>query len=123
MLIGMPSIAQSNFDKSIDSENQDVVLYGKISFDDIQKEPSFSWFQSGEKEYSPQTNAITFLKQTLPSYDLIVFLGTWCDDSKLQIPHLYKILNEVNFPFKNVQLYGVNRAKKENNGEDQIYKI
>ena len=33
-----------------------------------------------------------------------IFLGTWCGDSKREVPRLLKVLDETGFPQKNLQI-------------------
>lgn len=39
-------------------------------------------------------------------------MGTWCSDSREQIPAFYKILDELNYPSDKVTLICVDRKKK-----------
>ena len=40
------------------------------------------------------------------------FLGTWCGDSRREIPRFFKILDQAGFKFNNLELIAVNRNKK-----------
>lgn len=119
----MSTMAQSDYDKSIDPENKDVIYKGEITFDDLMKEPAFSWMKKGADEYTPDHNAIVYLQKELPAYDIITFLGTWCEDSQQQIPKLYKVLTEANYPLRHLSLYGVDRTKATKYLENKLYKI
>lgn len=122
-MITVKSYAQSDFDRSIDKENSSVVFKGRFTFEDLVKEPSFSWFEAGIKTYKPDTTIISFLKKSLNHYKLIVVMGTWCDDSQNLIPKLYKTLTKSNFPLNNLLLYGVDRAKETKYIEHKLYNI
>ncbi len=39
-------------------------------------------------------------------------MGTWCSDSRTEVPHFYKILDEINYPKEKVILINVNRDKQ-----------
>ena len=39
-------------------------------------------------------------------------MGTWCEDSQNQVPRFYKILQQLDFNLKKVQLITVDRSKK-----------
>ena len=45
-------------------------------------------------------------------------MGTWCGDSQRDVPNFYKILDEANFNYKNLELVTVNRQKKANGLEE-----
>jgi len=123
MLATMNVMAQSDYDRSIDKENGSVVFKGQISFEDLLKEPSFSWMGKGAEDYMPDKETIAYLEKELSDYEVIVFLGTWCEDSHRLIPRLYKTLQAANYPMRRYSLYGVDRAKAAKYVENKLYKI
>ncbi len=38
-------------------------------------------------------------------------MGTWCSDSRREVPRFYKILDELNYPEEKVELINVDRNK------------
>lgn len=123
MLTAMNVFAQSDFDRSTDKENGSVVFKGQVTFDDLLKESSFSWLQKGAGEYTPDKEAMTYLQKELPDYEMVVFLGTWCDDSKVLVPKLHKTLQAAGYPMRKYSMYGVDRAKTTKYVENKLYKI
>lgn len=43
---------------------------------------------------------------------ITVVMATWCGDSKEWVPRFYKIMDELDFPFKKLTLICVDRSKK-----------
>ncbi|MEZ4907148.1 MAG: thioredoxin family protein [Saprospiraceae bacterium] len=41
-----------------------------------------------------------------------VFLGTWCSDSRREVPRFIKILNEAGFDMQNLEIMCLDRDKK-----------
>jgi hypothetical protein len=123
MTMAMHVVAQSDYDRGTDKENNEVVFKGQITFDDLLKEPSFDWLHKGMEGYNPDKDAIAYLQKELPNYEVVVFLGTWCEDSHLQIPKLYKILMASQYPMRRYSMYGVDRAKTTKYVENKLYKI
>ena len=116
-------LAQSDYDRSVDKENEAVVFKGQVNFGDFEKEPTFGWLQSGAEKYSPDSSSIKFLRKAMPTYKIVVLLGTWCEDSQLLIPKLYKTLQASNYPMEQLSMYGVDRAKQAKYVEHQLYRL
>jgi hypothetical protein len=123
IMISLSSFAQTDYDRSIDKENEAVVFKGQFTFEDLRKEPSFSWFSTGVANYKPDSADIKELKKHLPNYNLVVLLGTWCDDSQLLIPRLYRALTGSGFPMDKYAIYGVDRAKEAKYVEHKLYRL
>ena len=52
------------------------------------------------------------LKVKLDDVDIKIVMGTWCSDSRTEVPHFYKIMDEINYPNEKVTLINVNRDKQ-----------
>lgn len=118
----MQLFAQSDFDKSKDVENGAVVYKGQFTFEDMLQEESFGWLQRGATSYKPDSVTMVYLKKHLPDYQLVVLLGTWCEDSHVLIPKLYSTLQQAGYPMNNYKMYGLNRAKESKYIEHKLYK-
>ena len=59
----------------------------------------------------------------MKQYTMVVFLGTWCDDSHYLIPRLERVLQMINYPQSKLTMYGVDRAKTAKNGEEIKYGV
>jgi len=124
VIMNMHAMAQvTAYDVSKDKENGDLVFNGPVTFGDLNKEVSFTWLQNGMDGYRPDAQAISFLKGRLKEYTLVVFLGTWCDDSHYLIPKLEKVLQQAGYPLNSVTMYGVDREKTTKNGQHKKYNI
>jgi len=66
--------------------------------------------------YTPDSAVIDSIKLLIKDLKMTIVLGTWCGDSKLQVPHFFKILDALSFPAKNVNIIAVNGLKKAENG-------
>ncbi len=81
------------------------ILYGIIQKQDLMKPPFDAWFNPGYDSYQPD-HVITNKLRKLITKDISiqVFLGTWCGDSKREVPRLLKIIDFLAVPVKNLQL-------------------
>jgi len=79
---------------------------------DFEQGPYNKWFNLNYKEYSLDKKTIKKLKRYSNKFKLKVFMSVWCHDSKREVPHLYKILEAINFDQENLEVIALNRAKK-----------
>ena len=73
---------------------------------------SEAW-QNGHDSYEPNAEDIRVLGAARPAATLDVYFGSWCGDSRREVPRLLKILELAAPPDLRVRFYGVDRAKKE----------
>jgi len=118
----MSAFAQSDYDRISDA-NGNLIYKGECTINDLYKEPDFSWLGRGVDSYTPDSIAVKYLKKTLGQYNIVVVMGTWCEDSQNLVPKLYKTLVEASFPMSQYQMFGVDREKKTKNIEHELYKI
>lgn len=114
--------AQSDFDISKDEQTGQTMFIGKCLFDDISEEASFDWFTMSSNNYNPDQTITEQLKKVLPSCQLYIFMGTWCEDTHNLLPKLYKTML-LSRSYTNYKMYGVDRNKKSNRKEEESYKI
>ncbi len=106
-----------------DSANGSQVFRGVLTIDDLMNEPTFGWMKDGVAAYQPNALYTEVLRQHLPEYAIMVFLGTWCDDSHYWVPKLVKLLQTINYPPAKLSLYGVDRTKTTPGGEQAQYHL
>ena len=51
------------------------------------------------------------IKANFEDVEIKLVMGTWCSDSRREVPRFYKILDEIEYPSENVNLISVNREK------------
>ena len=79
---------------------------------DAFNDTSFSWWWNSEyKMYDVDSTDVEELKAKLENVDIKIVMGTWCSDSRTEVPHFYKILDSINYPKDKVTLINVNRDK------------
>lgn len=92
------------------------IIYGICSKDNLSADPFRKWFIGGYNDYTPN-NAITeqLKKQSIDKINIEIFFGTWCGDSKREVPRFLKLLHNISFPEKKVILIGLGNG-------DSLYK-
>jgi len=69
-------------------------------------------FNANYKWYKPNPKFVAKIEKRLKGITIIGFLGSWCADSEMMIPELYKLLEQTSFNFnKNLTLIAINRSK------------
>lgn len=92
-------------------EPKEIMLIGQHSKSDLLQEPYASWFTPEEASYIPNQETLFSLRNLNQDYNITIVMGTWCDDSKQQVPRFYKILNLIDFDLSKVKLITVDRSK------------
>ncbi len=99
------------------------ILNGIISRSDLATEPSFSWYAQNQQGYTPFAAAVNALKDKKDSIQYVVFLGTWCGDSKTIVPKFYSLIDAAGVTDKQVSVIGVDRSKKSIGHLTEAFKI
>jgi thiol-disulfide isomerase/thioredoxin len=88
------------------------VYKGILSKEILLKDTTFKWFAANQKWYTPQQAALEAMKANKDSIELLVYMGTWCEDSHVIVPQLYKLANAAGYDYKKITLIGTDRYKK-----------
>jgi thiol-disulfide isomerase/thioredoxin len=93
-----------------DSSMQEILL-GEFHKEDLQEKPFSSWFEPKYENFSPETEAMATIEKNIGDYQIKVLMGTWCGDSKREVPKLLKILDNANYDYKNLEMIAVDYNK------------
>ena len=114
--------AQYGFDIKMDEQSGKTMFQGRCTFDDLNDEASFDWMRLKSNDYNPIVYVTDSLKKKLPSCELIIFMGTWCEDTQDLLPKLYKTMM-LSRSFTNYKMFALDRNKKSKNNEQDAYKV
>ncbi|RZL16325.1 MAG: thioredoxin, partial [Pedobacter sp.] len=64
----------------------------------------------------PDAATMIELKKSLGKERIKIVLGTWCGDSKVNVPNFFKVLDALQFKEKNTEIIAVDGNKKAENG-------
>lgn len=97
-------------------QTPDRILYSALTADSLQQQPYSKWFTKNYNEYTTNQQIKKQLTAiSLKGLSVEIFMGTWCGDSKREVPRFLKILDDINFEKKNVKIIGLG-------GSDSLYK-
>jgi len=87
-------------------------IIGYFKINRLTQEPHSAWFIKGMDEYSSDRQVIDSLKAIKKeSLTVKIVMGTWCPDSRREVPRFMRILKEIDFPADRVSLIGVDNVK------------
>ena len=95
-----------------DKEKQPAaILLGPIERSTLGGDPYRIWFDEQYGGYQLDTLTLAPLAESLVDVDIKIFLGTWCQDSRREVPRVYKILDYLGYPTERVTLIALDRDK------------
>jgi len=100
-----------SYEISTDPENGSKVLKGMLSRSDIQNDTAFLWFNNNMKLGQANAAAVDAFKKHAKDFQLVVFAGTWCEDTQNLLPVFYRLIDKSGFPESSITLIGVDRPK------------
>lgn len=102
--------AEARKTKEESTVQQDMLL-GEFTREDLQKQPFASWFEPRYEKYSPETEFMQTIAENINDYEIKLLMGTWCGDSKREVPKMLKILDEADFNYDNLKMVAVDHDK------------
>ncbi len=116
------SFSQSTNTLVIDDKGNEKLL-GKINREALTVNSFKEWFVPNHTNYFVNTKVAEIIKDDLKNYQIKAFLGTWCGDSKREIPRFFKLLDAVNFPESQLEVIAVDSTpmtyKQSPSGEEK----
>ncbi|EDM44157.1 hypothetical protein SCB49_03990 [unidentified eubacterium SCB49] len=111
--------AEATLNKMIDDpENEgEKMLIGKINEKGLTQD-AFAWFKETVIKDDPDFKVTDELKKPIQDYDITVFMGTWCEDSQREVPHLFTILTLADYDVSRLEIYAVDHDKKTPTGAE-----
>ncbi len=109
--ISLISFSQVQYEVGKDPQNGLKSLKGILSLELLRTDTSFKWMHSNISWYKPNTDCVTNLTAVKDTIQLLVFVGTWCEDSQIVFPQLLKLLGQVNYDMKRLTIIGIDRKK------------
>jgi thiol-disulfide isomerase/thioredoxin len=105
------------------NDKNEKVLQGTINREVIEKDTAFNWFSTNYNYAQPAKSAVTAFASTKNNFKMIVFGGTWCEDTQNLLPMFYKLVAASKYPEKRITLVGVDRQKQSGNELSAKYNI
>jgi len=87
-------------------------LLGDLSLAMLNNPPHYEWYQKGYAAYQPDQGVMTGLMELgKDNLTITIVLGTWCPDSRREVPHFIKMTDLWGFPHERIKFIGVDINK------------
>jgi thiol-disulfide isomerase/thioredoxin len=87
---------------------------GRITQEQLYRE--FPEWKELAARYTPKDEIVRKLRKVALRIDIVLFLGTWCQDANDEVPKLLKIYAEAGNAGFSLKIYAVDRKKREESG-------
>ena len=91
------------------------MLLGKCTRTALLQAPFADWFKPNYDSYVVDSFTCNFIRPLLADKSITIFMGTWCGDSRREVPRVLKMLDCCGFPMNDLRLIMVGNG-------DSLYK-
>lgn len=95
------------------NQNKQTILLGHCSINAMQQTNYKEWYDKSFNGYTVDSSVLPQLKPLLANKKIEIFLGSWCGDSKREVPRMMKLLQAASFDTSNIQLVFVSNDDKQ----------
>ena len=99
-------------------QSKTKMLVGLSNRIGLEQDPFAVWFNKEYAAYAINKEAIQVIKNDSENLSIMLFMGTWCGDSRREVPRIYRILDAVNFDESRLTLINMDREKNSPDGEE-----
>jgi thiol-disulfide isomerase/thioredoxin len=112
------SPVSANEEGTVNFSEQTTWLLGYFTYGQMTRQPHSAWYMKGFDEYQFNNEPLEKLLR-IPKEELTIkiVMGSWCPDSRREVPRFMRILDKWQFPIGKVTFIGVDNAKLAPVGE------
>jgi thiol-disulfide isomerase/thioredoxin len=100
-------VAQTTYNYEVKDKSGNLYLLGKTTRQRLQQAPYDSWFNQTYSDYAVDSASANQLKSMLKGKRFVIFMGTWCGDSRREVPRMYKLLDYCGVAPSQIELINV----------------
>jgi thiol-disulfide isomerase/thioredoxin len=97
-------------------------LIGRFEREAFLEAPFAEWYFEEYSEYEPQQSVVSAM-EGVEELEILIFLGTWCSDSRREVPRFLKILDLLPEKAGKLSFIGLNRKKTAPEYQENIWHI
>jgi len=95
----------------IDERTDQPMLLGRHDRSAFTDSAFSDWFEEEYKYYSLDDSTLNSIKDEMTNVKTTIVMGTWCSDSRREVPHFFKIADYLNYDENNIDMICVDHAK------------
>lgn len=103
------------------SDSPPPALQGLSSRAKLEAHPG--WEHLRGQGYRPDPTAVATIRQHASGLQVMIFVGTWCPDSKRHVPRLLKLMDLAGVPETQLTIYGLDRAGMESDQHARAWQV
>ena len=92
--------------------SQHTLDVGLIQGSEMETLYDLPWFSRKYTDFTPTISLDGNLAENLRQSEFLVFMGTWCHDTKMFVPKFFKLMDSLNIPKNQITLYNVDKKKR-----------
>src|SRR3954453_9359674 len=92
--------------------NNEITLKGLLSRKVIESDTTFKWFKNNYALGMADVSAVQAFQQKKDKFHVVIFGGTWCEDTQNLLPVFYRLADKSGLPDSSITLIGVDRDKQ-----------
>jgi thiol-disulfide isomerase/thioredoxin len=123
MLFCVAGFAQQSNKVTTDEQSGKEILIGQCDRQAFTNPAFADAYNEGYKNYMPDEEVIKKIKKEKKNVQVVIVMGSWCGDSKTQVPHFYKIIDQAGIKDSDVSLICVDREKNGGDVDVSSYDI
>ncbi len=105
------------------TEEGDPMLLGPINRANLADSTYKAWFQESYNFYRIPEGWAAPLKTTVQDLELIIFMGTWCEDTQRELGGMFKLIDALEISEEQISMYALNEDKNSAEGYEKPYEI
>lgn len=103
-----------------DPKKDNPMLIGLSQRSDYEQRIEFKeWFKEEYETYVIDEETVELLSTVEDEIIIECYMGTWCGDSRREVPRMYKIMDQIKFNDKNLKIVSVDRDRVSPGGEQK----
>ena len=107
----------------VDTDINKEILIGYVNEDGLKNYSVFTYADMHYKRYNVDNDLTETIKENSKDITIKVIFGSWCGDSKVNVPAFQKIIDSSGYDKTRIKYIAVNRKKKGGNVDISDLKI